>query len=93
MRQNNIAEVKIGFYRGDNAMDEKKFKKIRQIAAIVAIVLLVGMYIVAIVAALGKSENAQAIFKLALYCTFVVPVIIYLLQLVYKLANRDKDEK
>ena len=79
--------------RGDNTMDEKKFKKVRQIAAIVGIVLLVGMYIVAIVAALGKSENAQAVFKLALYCTFVVPVIIYLLQLVYKLANRDKDEK
>ena len=74
-------------------MDEKKFKKVRQIAAIVGIVLLVGMYIVAIAAALGKSENAQAVFKLALYCTFVVPVIIYLLQLVYKLANRDKDEK
>ena len=74
-------------------MDEEKFKKVRQIAAIVGIVLLVGMYIVAIVAALGKSENAQAIFKLALYCTFVVPVIIYLLQLVYKLANKDKKDE
>ena len=47
-------------------MDEKKFKKIRQIAAIIGIVLLVGMYLVAIVAALGKSENAQAIFRLAI---------------------------
>ena len=74
-------------------MDEKKFKKIRQIAAIIGIVLLVGMYLVAIIAALGKTENAQAIFRLAIYCTFVVPVIIYLLQLVYKLANRNKDEK
>ncbi|MBR5967076.1 MAG: hypothetical protein IK001_00625 [Lachnospiraceae bacterium] len=74
-------------------MKEETFKKVRRIAAITAIVLLVGMYIVAIVASLGKSENAQAIFKLALYCTFVVPVIIYLLQLVYKLANRDKDNK
>ncbi|MBO4505168.1 MAG: hypothetical protein J5712_03025 [Lachnospiraceae bacterium] len=74
-------------------MKEETFKKVRRIAAIVAIVLLVGMYIVAIVAALGKSENAQAIFKLALYCTFVVPVIIYLLQLVYKLANKKNEEK
>ena len=71
-------------------MDEKKFKKVRQIAAIIGIILLVGMYVVAIIAAMGKSENAQAIFKLALYCTFVVPVIIYLMQLVYKLINRDK---
>ena len=63
-------------------MDEKKFKKIRQIAAIVGIVLLVGMYLVALIAALGKSENAKSIFVLALYCTFVVPVVIYLLQLV-----------
>ena len=60
--------------------------------AIAAIVLLVGMYIVAIVAALGNSEHSRAIFKLALYCTFVVPVIIYLLQMIYKLANRDKKE-
>ena len=74
-------------------MDEKKFKKIRQIAAIIGIVLLVGMYVVAIIASLGKSENAHAIFKLAIYCTFVVPVIIYLLQLIYKIANRDKEEK
>ena len=71
-------------------MDEKKFKKVRQIAAIIGIILLVGMYVVAIVAALGKSEYSQAIFKLALYCTFVVPVIIYLMQLVYKLINKDK---
>ena len=74
-------------------MKEETFKKVRRIAAIVAIVLLVGMYVVAFIAAMGKSENAQALFKLALYCTFVVPVIIYLLQLVYKLANKDKDEK
>ncbi len=73
-------------------MDEKKFKKIRQIAAIIGIILLVGMYVVAIVAALGKSENAHAVFKLALYCTFVVPIIIYLLQLLYKLSNKNKDE-
>ncbi len=71
-------------------MDEKKFKKVRQIAAIIGIILLVGMYVVAIIAAVGKSENSKAIFKLAIYCTFVVPIIIYLMQLVYKLINRDK---
>ncbi len=71
-------------------MDENKFKKVRQIAAIIGIALLVGMYVTAIIAAAGKSENSQAIFKLALYCTFVVPVIIFVMQLVYKLMNRDK---
>ena len=73
-------------------MEEKKFKKIRQIAAIIGIVLLVGMYVVAIVASLGNSENSKGLFKLAIYCTIVVPVIIYLLQLIYKLANRKKGE-
>ncbi len=73
-------------------MDENRFKKIRRIAAIIGIVLLAGMYITAFIAALGQSEHSRAIFKLALYCTFVVPVIIYLLQMIYKLANRDKKE-
>lgn len=66
-------------------------KKFVRIAAIIGIVLLVGMYIVSLIAALCKSENAKAIFAISMYCTFVVPVIIYLLQLVYKLATKKKD--
>lgn len=71
-------------------MNEEKYKKVRRIAAMVGIVLLVGMYIVSFIAALGKSENAHAWFMISLYCTFVVPVIIYVIQLIYKISNKDK---
>lgn len=73
-------------------MNEEKFKKFRRIMAIIGIVLLVGMYVVSLIAALGKSENAHAIFMLSMYCTFVIPVIIYIIQLVYKLATKGKDK-
>lgn len=70
-----------------------KQKKFIRVAALIGVVLLVGMYIVSLIAALCKSENAKAIFAISMYCTFVVPVVIYLLQLVYKLANKKKEEK
>lgn len=73
-------------------MNETKFKKVRRVLAIVGIVLLVGMYIVSLIAALGKFENAHAIFMLSMYCTFVVPVIIYVIQLIYKIATKNKDK-
>ena len=74
-------------------MDEKKYKKLRQVLAIIGIVLLVGMYIVSFIAALGHSENAHAIFMLSMYCTFVVPVIIYIIQVIYKMANKKNDRQ
>lgn len=73
-----------------NTVDTKRKKFIR-IAALVGVILLVGMYAVSIIAALSKSENAKALFAISMYCTFVVPVIIYVLQLVYKLATGNKD--
>lgn len=72
----------------------KKFRKFKQISAIVGIVILVGMYVASLVAALCKSEHSQEIFITALFASFVIPVIIYLIQLFYKLGNGDrKDEK
>lgn len=76
----------------EDMMKENKYNKFRRITAIIGIVFLIGMYIVALVAALGKSEKSNALFLVSLYCTFVVPVIIYVLQLVYKLATKGKND-
>ena len=71
----------------------EKLKKMKRIAALVGVVFLAGMYVVSLIAALMKSETAHAIFMTSLYCSFVVPVIIYVLQMIYNLAaGRSKDE-
>jgi len=69
------------------------YKKFKRVMAVVAIVLLVAMYVVALVAACCNSEYSHAIFMTAMYSTFVIPVIIYLLQLFYKLGHRADNEK
>lgn len=81
--------------KNEEIMDERAIrqKKFIRAAALTGVVLLVGMYIVSIVAALCKSESAKPIFMISMYCTFVVPVIIYVLQLIYKLANKKNEEK
>ena len=72
----------------------EKFAKIKRIAALIGVILLAGMYIVVLIAAMGKWEKAHSVFMAALYATIVVPIIIYILQVIYKAADkRDKDQK
>lgn len=59
----------------------------------IGIVLLVGMYIVSLIAALCKSELAHSIFMLSLYCSIAVPVIIYGMQMIFKMARRNKKDE
>ena len=74
-------------------MNVERFKKFRRIAAWIGIILLVGMYVVSLIAAMCKSENAHSLFMLSMFGTFVVPVVIYLMEILYKLANKKKDKE
>ena len=65
-----------------------RFSKIRRIAALVGVILLVGIYITALVAAIGNWENSHAIFMTAVYMSIAVPVIIYVIMLLHKYANK-----
>lgn len=70
-----------------------RFPKIRRIAALVGVVILVGIYITALIAAIGNWENSHAIFMTAVYMSIAVPVIIYVIMLLHKYANKnDKNE-
>lgn len=77
---------------GNEEVKESKLHKFRRIAALTGVILLVAMYLVSLIAAILKSPMAKAVFTFSLYCTFVVPVIIYLLQLIYKLGNKKNDD-
>ncbi len=59
-------------------------KKARRILAVVGLALIALMYILTIVFALMKSPQAKGFLMAAIACTIIVPVIIYMFQLMAK---------
>ena len=57
-------------------------KKVRQVMAIVGLCLIAVMYIITIVFAVNKSPNTTGFLMAAIACTIIVPVVIYLFQLI-----------
>lgn len=74
-------------------MNPEKFKKIKRVLAIIGVVLIVCMYLVSFVSSLANWEFAHGLFLASLYCTFVIPVIIYIIQMIYRLTNKNRDEE
>lgn len=64
-------------------------KKARQIAAIIGIIILVGMYIVTLIAAITSSENTQGLFMASLFCSLVIPIMIFVFTRFYQLTHKD----
>ena len=63
-------------------------KKIKQILAIIGIILLVGMYAVTIILALTDDPNTMNAFRASIYCTVIVPVLIWAYSFIYKLLKK-----
>lgn len=66
-------------------------EKSKRIAAIIGIIVLVGCYLTTLVAALMKSPNAWALFQASLFCSLVIPIVIYGYMILIK-VTRHKDE-
>ena len=67
-------------------------KKFRQILAILGIILLAGMYIATIVCALSASENFMNMLMASIYATIVIPMLIWAITFIYKLAKKEDKE-
>ena len=63
---------------------QRHYKRIRQISAIGGIILLLLIYIVAFIAAILSSPSANALFMASLYCTLIIPGLVYGFQLICK---------
>lgn len=55
----------------------KKYTKAQRIMAMVGIVLLISIYLVTIVAALLAKPYANRFFYASLFCTLIIPVLVY----------------
>lgn len=66
-------------------------KKKKQVLAMIAIVLLAGMYVSSLVLAFINTETARTLLKISFICTLTIPVIIYILMMMFRLTHRNYD--
>lgn len=67
-------------------------KNAKRIMAIIGIIVLVGMYVTTLVFALSDNPNSSNWLIASIVCTVVVPVMIWVVQLVYKLIKGDMED-
>ena len=68
-------------------------KKTKRILALIGVVLLVLLYLSTLFFALSGNENAMDYFKVSVYATIIVPVLIWAYTFIYKLMNgEDKND-
>lgn len=65
-------------------------KTIKRILAIAGSLLLVALYVITIVLALTDDPNTMNAFRASIYCTVLVPVLIWAYSFIYKLLKNDK---
>lgn len=68
-------------------------KKVRQILAVIGILLLVGLYAATLVLALTDDPNTMSAFRASIYCTVLVPVLIWAYTFIYKLLKDNYGDK
>jgi Na+/proline symporter len=66
--------------------------KPKRIAAIVGVVLLLSMYVVSIISAVFATENSHGLFMASVFCTVMIPIMIYGFITVYKMVHRKDEE-
>lgn len=68
-------------------------KKAKRILAIIGIVLLISLYVITIVLAVTDDPNTMNAFRASVYCTFLVPVLIWAYTFIYKLLKNNYGNK
>lgn len=68
-------------------------KKAKQIAAIIGIILLLSIYIVTLISAITAKPYANSLFIACLYCTIVIPIVIYGFMVVYKAVHKKNEDE
>ncbi|MFV0341571.1 MAG: hypothetical protein ACK5JH_01575 [Anaerocolumna sp.] len=67
-------------------------KKLKRIFALLVVILLVSLYGLTFFASLNTSPNQNALFMASLFCTAVIPIMIFAYTLVYRVVKRRAEE-
>lgn len=71
-------------------------EKLKRVVAWIGIIVLVMLYVVTIISAIFVTPATQGFFKASLLATIMVPILLYVYLLVYRLLkgkNTDGTEK
>ncbi len=62
-------------------------KKIRRVLAMIGVIIILALYIITIILALFGNKNTLPLLKISFTATIIVPVLIWVYTLVYKLLE------
>ena len=68
-------------------------KKSKRIFAIIGIILLVSLYLSTLIFAFIDTELGNTLLKISIAATIFVPVILYVMGVVYKLNKKDENSQ
>jgi hypothetical protein len=51
--------------------------RLKKIFAIITVIFLLALYGATLIFSLSDSPNAQYLFRASIFCTFVIPVLLY----------------
>jgi hypothetical protein len=68
-------------------------KKVQRALALIGALLLVALYVITLVLAITDDPATMDLFRASIYCTFLVPVLIWTYSFIYKLLKGSDTEK
>ena len=72
-------------------MKENKLQKCKRILALIGAILLVLLYVATFILAFGKSEGMRQWFTMCFGGTFLIPLILYGMWLIYKALHDNRE--
>lgn len=66
-------------------------KNVKRIAAIIGIVLILSLYIISFISAFFATEYSHGLFVASVFCTIVIPIMIWWFITVYKWVHKKSD--
>lgn len=68
-------------------------KKGKRIAALIGVALLIGLYLMTFISSFMAKPYAGGLFMASLFCTVVVPILIYGFLIIYKQVHKGEGEE
>lgn len=67
--------------------------KLKRIGALIVVILLVAIYASTIIFALSDSPDAIYLFRASIFCTVIIPVMLYGYIVIHRVFNHKNDTK
>ncbi len=62
----------------------------KRIFAIVGVIILLALYLVSFISAIFNKPYASGLFMASIFCTIVIPILMYGFLIVYRYVHRDE---